>query len=347
MLQPVNSASGAPSIPASGIHQGTDIATGSTAATDENQSVLYRLPAAGTWGEQMVKQYYGACTPTAPVALLCPSFDAALFRRHLAEWGGDQTVGLARVSDQQMTEALQSALIAAVTISMAHSVEMVLLAFSNHPLVRIAAVSHPYVVSTFLEGVLKRMAGVQDPDPENRTGVRYKEKIVAALVNWNHVQPALDGVLKTPLARCLKVVATAVFSAVRDLAERANTIALLQDLPADAPPGPAKLTDGETLFVNCLMCWLRNVGVDLIRQVVRTGGPGAIPATGPVAKSLMERFVRPVFLGDHVPGGLPAAAIAAQPAFAGAIEGLDDHLLPGQPRQSRTDEILQQAHDLF
>lgn len=344
MLKPASAADqGSPSIPLMTRPEDTGRRNVSTGTADVNQTLLDGLPAAGSWGEDVVRRYYAGCAGRRSDASPACSVDVALLRRRLNEWHAGGSREPTRLSDQQMTQDLQSALIAAVTIGMAHSAELMLLAFSNHPLVRVCAVSHPYVLATFLESMLKRLVGVEDPDPENRTGIRYQEKIIAALFNWNAVQPALDTVVKTPLARCLKVLATAVISAVRDGAERAETRSLLQDLPPDTPPGPTKLTAGETLFINCLMCWLRNVGVDLIRQVVRSGGDAAIPTTGPVAQSVLERFVRPVFLGSQVPGGLPAAAISAQPALAAAIHPPEEP----QTRGSRTDEILQQSHDLF
>ena len=344
MLKPVNATDrGASSRPATTRPEDTGRRHESEGMTEENQSLLDGLPAARSWSEEVVRRYYAGCGDAGPKTTPDGAVDLAMLHRRLTEWHSGRTQDPTHLSDQQMVQELQSALIAAVTIGMAHSVELILLAFSNHPLVRVCAVSHPYVLATFLESMLKRLAGVEDPDPENRTGIRYPEKIIAALFNWNAVQPAIDTAARTPLARCLKVLATAVISAVRDGAERAETRALLQDLPPDAPAGPTKLTPGETLFINCLMCWLRNVGVDLIRQVVRSGGDGAVPATGPVAQSLLERFVRPVFLGSQVPGALPAAAISAQPALADGILPPPD----AGPRPSRTDEILQQSHDLF
>jgi len=344
MLKPVNAAAqDAPSMPATIRPEDTGRRHATMYPAGADETLLGGLPAAGSWSEEVVRRYYAACTERKPKAGSAAPVDVAQLQRRLAEWHAGRTQDPTHISDQQMAQDLQSALIAAVTIGMAHSVELVLLAFSNHPLVRVCAVSHPYVLATFMESVLKRLAGVEDPDPENRTGIRYQEKIIAALLNWNSVQPALDTVVKTPLARSLKVLATAVISAVRDGAERAETRSLLQDLPADTAPGPSKLTASETLFINCLMCWLRNVGVDLIRQVVRSGGGAAVPTTGPVAQSVMERFVRPVFLGSQVPGALPAMAISAQPALAAAMHPAE------QPdtRESRTEEILQQSHDLF
>lgn len=343
MLQPASAVRGTPSIPACDQEKRDERPAGTIRLAERNHPALDRLPPAGASGEQLVREHYAACTGSASPVARYADHELAQFRQRLAEWRARQAAGLPCATDQQVVEDLKSALIAAATIGAAHTVEMVLLAYSNHPMVRLSAVSHPYVLATFLESTLKRLADVPDPDPDNRTGLRFREKIVAALVNWNHVQPALDNVLKTPLSRCLKVVATAAISAVRDVAERAETMALLQDLPPDAPAGPQKLTDRETLFINCLMCWLRNVGVDLIRQVLRSGGEAGAPIVLPAAPGVIERFARPVFLGPHVPGALPAAAISAQPAFADALQ--QRHGAPG--RASRMEEILQVSHDPF
>ena len=264
-------------------------------------------------------------------------YDPADFRRRLAAWvranpaptRNDAEAAAAELADLQavhrVSDDLRSALIAAVTIGMAHSAEMLMSALSTHPLIRLSAVSHPFVLGTLLERLFKKMAQVPDPDPLSRTGARFEEKAIAALVNWNFVQPALDTVLRSPLARSLKVAVTAGINALRDLTERRTTRRKLAELDPAAPDGPRKLTEMESLFINCLMCWLRNVAVDLPRQIIRTQLPEqALPALG----GFGERLLRHLVLGSQVPGGLPATAIATQAAFGEVVRGGADGWTP-------------------
>lgn len=292
---------------------------------------LARLPRPDAGGRALVQQSYAACGAFAQ------GYDPVDFRRRLTEWiasssqcppcSPDAALAAAELADpavaRQVSEDLRSALTAAVAIGLAHSTEMLMGALSNHPLVRLSAVSHPFVLGTLLERLLKKLADVPELDPFTRTGTRFEEKVAAALINWNYVQPALDTVLKSPLARCLKVFVTAGISGVRDVAERSITRARLAELPPDTPPGPRKLTDMESLFINCLMCWLRNVGVDLARQIVRSHGSQLLPA----ADSLTERFLRKVVLGTATPGALPATAISLQACFADGVRSPTDEAL--------------------
>lgn len=284
---------------------------------------LAHLPQPDASGQALVQHSYAACNAAVE------GYDPADFRRRVGEWIGssaqcppctpDAALATAELADaaaaRRVSEDLRSALIAALAIGLAHSTEMLMGALSNHPLVRLSAVSHPFVLGTLLERLLKRLADVPELDPFTRTGARFEEKVAAALVNWNYVQPALDTVLKSPLARTLKVFVTAGISGVRDIAERNTTRAKLAELPPDTPPGPRKLTDMESLFINCLMCWLRNVGVDLARQIVKSHGAQLLPA----ADGLTERFLRTVVLGQATPGALPATAISLQACFADGV----------------------------
>jgi hypothetical protein len=257
-------------------------------------------------------------------------YDPTDFRRGLSEWLAENDRGrlsqtnaraaaAAELSDpaavRQVSDDIRSALISALAIGMAHSAEMLMAGLPNHPLIRLSAVSHPFVLGTLLEGMLKKIADIPDVDSLSRVAPRYEEKIAAALVNWNFVQPLLDTVLKSPLARSLKVVATAAIGGVRDLTERKVLRGKLAALPDDAPEGARKLTPMESVFVICLLCALRNVSVDLPRQIVKSQSTGALPA----ASGAAEKLLRQAMLGSQVPGGLPSACIAAQAAFVGVV----------------------------
>ncbi|QHI96689.1 hypothetical protein GT347_00990 [Xylophilus rhododendri] len=233
----------------------------------------------------------------------------------------------AEATAHRIGEELRSALAAALAIGLAHSAELLMVALSNHPAVRLSAMSHPYIVGTYLESLFKELFDVQDPDPENRTGIRFQEKVTAALVNWNYVQVQLDRLPKSALSRSLKVMATASISALRDVAERGATQLALAELPEDAPPGQRKLTSAETFFVNCLMGWLRNAIGDLPRQVIKSQESGALPP----ADRLVERLLRPMIAGPSAAGGLPAATICVQPLFAEAVREQDDEEPPSPP----------------
>jgi hypothetical protein len=267
-------------------------------------------------------------------------YDPTGFRRGLSEWLAENDRGrlsqanareaaAAELSDpaavRQVSDDIRSALISALAIGMAHSAEMLMAALPNHPLIRLSAVSHPFVLGTLLEGVLKKIADIPDVDPLSRVAPRYEEKIAAALVNWNFVQPLLDTVLKSPLARTLKVVVTAAIGGVRDLTERKVIRSKLADLPDDAPDGARKLTTMESVFVICLLCTLRNVAVDLPRQIVKSQSTGALPA----ASGAAEKLLRSTMLGSQVPGGLPSACIAAQAAFV-VVVGDDAWRVPDE-----------------
>ena len=259
-------------------------------------------------------------------------YDPTDFRRGLADWlaENDRTrqvqatpaareAATAELGDvaavRQVSDDIRSALIAATAIGLAHSVELLMGALGNHPLIRLSAVSHPFVLGTLLEAFLKKIAEVADPDPLGRIAPRYQEKLVAALVNWNFVQPLLDTVLKSPLARTLKAAATAGIGGVRDLRERTVLRNRLAELPEDAPGTGRKLTVMEAMFVVCLLCALRNVAVDLPRQVIRSQPAGALPPL----EGATERLLRHAVLGSQVPGGLPAACIVSQSAFVEVV----------------------------
>ena len=300
--------------------------------TDPGQGPLAGLPVElpGAHGPHPLHGCYAL--PSAMELASVNLYDPTHFRRGLSDWlaGNDRTrsgqaatearaAATAELSDsnavRQVSDDIRSALCAAASIGMAHSAEMLMAAMSSHPLIRLSAVSHPFVLGTLIENLLKKIAEVPDPDPLTRIAPRYEEKIVAALLNWNYVQPLLDTVLKSPLARSLKVVATAGIGGVRDLAERNVVRRKLAALPEDAPEGGRKLTVMESMFVICLLCALRNVAVDLPRQVVRSQASGALPA----AEGVTERLLRHTLLGSQVPGGLPSACIVSQAALVEVV----------------------------
>ncbi len=219
----------------------------------------------------------------------------------------------------------KAGLAAGVSMAAAHKTEVELLKkFATNPVMRSIAVSWPYVFIVVAEAIIKSIMDYQHPDPGAKVLPPVAPAMVAAVVNWNHIQPMVEARLSgSKYLSATKVGASALIATLRGMVEHgvlSRAIAMLEN-EKDAPQAYRPLSVQEAVLLNIVVALLRNVGGDFIRQLKKGLEKEIEQATAPgseAAKSTIDKLAadlpRPASTtAEHVihhpyyAGGAPAA----------------------------------------
>ncbi|MES2531357.1 MAG: hypothetical protein V4636_10005 [Pseudomonadota bacterium] len=245
----------------------------------------------------------------------------------------------------------KAGLAAGVSMAAAHKTEVELLKkFATNPVMRSIAVAWPYVFIVVAEAVIKSVTNYQHPDPGAKVLPPVAPAMIAAVVNWNHVQ----GLIDTKLAgnnylNMTKVGASALIAIIRGMVEHgilARAIAMLENRE-DAPQAYRPLSVQETVVLNALVTLLRGVGGDLIRQlkkglekeIEQTKALGTDAAKSTVdrltadlpraSSTAMERVIHHPFYAGGTPAALGPVAALAKLEAAKPTQREDDPTVQG------------------